>query len=135
MGMLIPYNINPMSTFSFSLTLAIRSEYWHPQMFVDDVGFLITSMSATGERIRVRGLPVPVRSGPTSGETWSKDIKEWFIQVRRWGLAGPVVVAYCFVYFWAYHILAIRGKGVCVHRVAGKANLGETIAKINASVH
>ncbi|CAF2937588.1 unnamed protein product [Rotaria sp. Silwood2] len=86
MGMLIPYNINPMSTFSFSLTLAIRSEYWHPQMFVDDVGFLITSMSATGERIRVRGLPVPVRSGPTSGETWSKDIKEWFIQVRRWGL-------------------------------------------------
>jgi hypothetical protein len=63
MGMLIPYNINPMSTFSFSLTLAIRSEYWHPQMFVDDVGFLITSMSATGERIRVRGLPVPVRSG------------------------------------------------------------------------
>lgn len=97
MGMLIPYNINPMSTFSFSLTLAIRGGYWHPQMFVDDIGFIITSMFATRERIRVRGLPIPVISGPTSGETWLKDIKEWYIQVRRWGLGKYRLMFHFFV--------------------------------------
>jgi hypothetical protein len=47
--------------------------------------------------------------------------------VLHYILAGPVLVAYCCVYFWAYHVLAIRGKGACVHRVAGKAKLGETV--------
>ncbi len=41
-------------------------------------------------------------------------------------LAGPVLIAYCSVYFLAYHVLAIRGKDACIHRVAGKAKLGET---------
>ncbi|CAF1061076.1 unnamed protein product [Didymodactylos carnosus] len=86
MGLLIPYNVNPMSCFSFSLTLAIRGGYWHPQIFMDDVGYLLTMMIGTQQRIRIRCLPVPVRSGPTSGETWLKDMHEWYIQVRRWGL-------------------------------------------------
>lgn len=42
-------------------------------------------------------------------------------------LAGPVVVAYCFIYFLAYHVLAFRGKKACIHRVAGKAKLGDTV--------
>lgn len=32
MGCLIPYSVNPMSCFSFSLNLAIRGGYWHPQV-------------------------------------------------------------------------------------------------------
>lgn len=32
MGCLIPYSVNPMSCFSFSLPLAIRGGYWHPQV-------------------------------------------------------------------------------------------------------
>jgi hypothetical protein len=86
MGLLIPYNVNPMSCFSFSLTLAVRGGYWHPQIFMDDVGYLLTMMIGTQKRIRIRLLPVPVRSGPTSGATWFSDVKEWYIQVRRWGL-------------------------------------------------
>lgn len=86
MGLLIPYNVNPMSCFSFSLTLAVRGGYWHPQIFMDDVGYLLTMMIGTQKRIRIRLLPVPVRSGPTSGDTWFSDVKEWYIQVRRWGI-------------------------------------------------
>ncbi|CAF4559824.1 unnamed protein product [Rotaria sp. Silwood2] len=86
MGLLIPYNVNPMSCFSFSLTLAVRGGYWHPQIFMDDVGYLLTTMIGTQRRIRIRLLPVPVRSGPTSGDTWLNDVKEWYIQVRRWGI-------------------------------------------------
>jgi hypothetical protein len=86
MGLLIPYNVNPMSCFSFSLTLAVRGGYWHPQIFMDDVGYLLTMMIGTQKRICIRLLPVPVRSGPTSGATWFSDVKEWYIQVRRWGL-------------------------------------------------
>ncbi|UJR26596.1 hypothetical protein I4U23_007916 [Adineta vaga] len=86
MGLLIPYNVNPMSCFSFSLTLAVRGGYWHPQIFMDDVGYLLTMMIGTQKRIHIRLLPVPVRSGPTSGDTWFNDVKEWYIQVRRWGI-------------------------------------------------
>jgi len=86
MGLLIPYNVNPMSCFSFSLTLAVRGGYWHPQIFMDDVGYLLTMMIGTQKRIRILLLPVPVRSGPTSGATWFADVKEWYIQVRRWGI-------------------------------------------------
>jgi hypothetical protein len=86
MGLLIPYNVNPMSCFSFSLTLAVRGGYWHPQIFMDDVGYLLTMMIGTQKRIQIRLIPVPVRSGPTSGATWLADVKEWYIQVRRWGI-------------------------------------------------
>ena len=86
MGLLIPYNVNPMSCFSFSLTLAVRGGYWHPQIFMDDVGYLLTMMIGTQKRMHIRLLPVPVRSGPTSGDTWFRDVKEWYIQVRRWGI-------------------------------------------------
>jgi hypothetical protein len=90
MGLLIPYNVNPMSCFSFSLTLAVRGGYWHPQIFMDDVGYLLTMMIGTQKRIRIRLLPVPVRSGPTSGATWLSDVKEWYIQVRRWGIGMKI---------------------------------------------
>ncbi|CAF0997546.1 unnamed protein product [Rotaria sp. Silwood1] len=86
MGLLIPYNVNPMSCFSFSLTLAVRGGYWHPQIFMDDVGYLLTMMIGRQKRIRIRLLPVPVRSGPTSGDNWLNDVKEWYTQVRRWGI-------------------------------------------------
>jgi len=86
MGCLIPYSVNPMSCFSFSLPLAIRGGYWHPQIFMDDVGFLLTMQIGSQQRVHIRCLPVPVLSGPTSGATWSADVYEWYVQVRRWAI-------------------------------------------------
>jgi hypothetical protein len=43
-------------------------------------------MIGSQSRVKMRALPVPVLSGPTSGATWAKDIWEWYVQVRRWGI-------------------------------------------------
>lgn len=86
MGCLIPYDVNPMSCFSFSLDLAVRGGYWHPQIFMDDVGFLETMIIGAQDKVKIRCLPVPVVSGPTSGATWTEDVWEWYVQVRRWGI-------------------------------------------------
>ncbi|CAF1365259.1 unnamed protein product [Adineta steineri] len=126
MGLLIPYNVNPMSCFSFSLTLAVRGGYWHPQIFMDDVGYLLTMMIGTQKRMRIRLLPVPVRSGPTSGDTWFHDVKEWYIQVRRWGIGTadnfhyfvvkiprlPIFASFIFTigYFLYYGVILCSGS-------------------------
>jgi len=105
MGLLIPYNVNPMSCFSFSLTLAVRGGYWHPQIFMDDVGYLLTMMIGTQKRMQIRLIPVPVRSGPTSGATWLEDVKEWYIQVRRWGIGMNIYMYFFFDLFLSFSLL------------------------------
>lgn len=45
---------------------------------MDDVGYLLTMQIGTQHRVRVQCLPVPVLNGPTAGETWTLDIKEWY---------------------------------------------------------
>lgn len=125
MGCLIPYAVNPMSCFSFSLELAIRGAYWHPQIFMDDVGFLLTMQIGAQDRINMRCLPVPVLSGPTSGATWADDVWEWYVQVRRWAIGTadnfhfmmvkmrclPIVGAITFTcgYFLYYGIILCSG--------------------------
>ena len=53
---------------------------------MDDVGFLATTMCGSHSSISIRLLPVPVISGPTSGQTWVSDVYEWYAQVRRWAI-------------------------------------------------
>lgn len=125
MGCLIPYSVNPMSCFSFSLPLAIRGGYWHPQIFMDDVGYLLTMQIGVQHRVQIKCLPVPVLSGPTSGATWLLDMKEWYVQVRRWAIGTadnfhfmcvkmsnlPFVAAVTFTagYFLYYGIILCAG--------------------------
>ena len=76
-------------------------------------------------RVKIRCLPVPVLSGPTSGATWLLDIWEWYVQVRRWAIGTadnfhfmivkignlPVVAAITFTlgYFLYYGIILCSG--------------------------
>lgn len=53
---------------------------------MDDVGYLLTMQIGVQDRVKIRCLPVPVLSGPTSGATWAQDVKEWYVQVRRWAI-------------------------------------------------
>ena len=86
MGCLIPYSVNSMSCYSFPLPLGIRAGYYHPQLFMDDVGFLLTMQIGIQARVHLRALPVYVLNGPTAGETWLRDLWEWAVQVRRWAI-------------------------------------------------
>ena len=94
MGALIPFNINTMSIFSFSLKLCMQGNYVHPAYQMDDIICLIRWMGVTGKRLRIPLVPVPVISGPTSGETIEIELSEWARQARRWTIGAGEVFHY-----------------------------------------
>ena len=94
LGALIPFNINTMSIFSFSLSLAKKGNFVHPAYQMDDIICLIRWMGVTGQRLRISMIPVPVLSGPTSGETVETEIIEWARQARRWTIGAAEVFHY-----------------------------------------
>ena len=71
---LIPFNINSMSIFSFSLRLCIDGDFVHPRYQMDDIICLIRWMGVTKRRIRIPMIPVPAISGPTNAEVIGKNI-------------------------------------------------------------
>jgi cellulose synthase/poly-beta-1,6-N-acetylglucosamine synthase-like glycosyltransferase len=94
LGALIPFNINTMSIFSYSLSLAKKGNFIHPSYQMDDIICLIRWMGVTQQRIRISIIPVPVISGPTSGETIGIEIMEWARQARRWTIGAAEVFHY-----------------------------------------
>ncbi|CAF2060155.1 unnamed protein product [Rotaria magnacalcarata] len=97
LGALIPFNINTMSIFSFSLSLAKKGDFVHPGYQMDDIICLIRWMGVTQRRLKISMVPVPVLSGPTSGETIEKEIIEWARQARRWTIGAAEVFHYFIV--------------------------------------
>ncbi|CAF1084281.1 unnamed protein product [Rotaria sordida] len=102
LGALIPFNINTMSIFSYSLSLAQKGNYIHPAYQMDDIICLIRWMGVTKQRLRISMIPVPVLSGPTNGETIEKEIIEWTRQARRWTI-GAIEV---------FHYFIVKAKGM-----------------------
>ena len=94
LGALIPFNINTMSIFSFSLSLAKRGNFVHPGYQMDDIICLIRWMGVTRQRLRISMVPVPVISGPTSGDTIESEVVEWTRQARRWTIGAAEVFHY-----------------------------------------
>ncbi|CAF1011881.1 unnamed protein product [Rotaria sp. Silwood1] len=94
LGALIPFNINTMSIFSYSLSLAKKGNFIHPGYQMDDIICLIRWMGVTQQRLRISMIPVPVVSGPTSGETMEIEIMEWARQARRWTIGAAEVFHY-----------------------------------------
>ncbi|CAF4392062.1 unnamed protein product, partial [Rotaria magnacalcarata] len=58
---------------------------------MDDIICLIRWMGVTQRRLVISMIPVPVLSGPTSGETIEKEIIEWTRQARRWTIGAAEV--------------------------------------------
>jgi hypothetical protein len=94
LGALIPFNINTMGIFSYSLYLAKKGNFIHPGYQMDDIICLIRWMDITQQRLRISMIPVPVLSGPTSGETVKRDVMEWARQARRWAIGAAEVFHY-----------------------------------------
>jgi hypothetical protein len=94
LGALIPFNINTMSIFSFSLSLVKQGNFIHPAYQMDDIICLIRWMGITQKRLKISMIPVPVLSGPTNGETIEKEIIEWARQARRWTIGAAEVFHY-----------------------------------------
>ncbi|CAF0925925.1 unnamed protein product [Rotaria sordida] len=94
LGALILFNINTMSIFSYSFSLAKKGDFIHPRYQMDDIICLIQWMGETQQRLRISMIPVPVISGPTSGETVEYEIVEWARQARRWTIGAAEVFHY-----------------------------------------
>ena len=113
MGALIPFNINTMSIFSFSLKLCMNGNYVHPSYQMDDIICLIRWMGVTKQRLRIPMIPVPVISGPTSGSTIELEWSEWARQARRWTIGAGEVFHYYVIKAKRIPFLPAFSWGVC----------------------
>ena len=133
LGALIPFNINTMSIFSFSLRLAKQGHFIHPGYQMDDIICLIRWMGVTQNRLKISMIPVPVLSGPTSGETIEIEIMEWARQARRWTIGAAEVFHYfvikstrmpCMAAFsWGLSFIIYYGVLLCTGGLFGLTTL------------
>ncbi|KAK4215796.1 hypothetical protein QBC37DRAFT_418558 [Rhypophila decipiens] len=97
MGVLIPWNINPMSHYSLSVKLLEEGAFTHPAYQMEDIIALIRYTILTRREIRIRPLNLISINGPTSGADYLDEIREWALQVRRWTIGAGEVFHYFIV--------------------------------------
>lgn len=97
MGVLIPWNINPMSHYSLSVKLLEEGAFTHPAYQMEDIIALIRYTILTRREIRIRPLNLISINGPTSGANYVDEIREWALQVRRWTIGAGEVFHYFIV--------------------------------------
>ncbi|KAI6767663.1 hypothetical protein HG530_005672 [Fusarium avenaceum] len=97
MGILIPWNINPMSHYSLSVKLLEEGAFTHPAYQMEDIIALIRYTIMTKREIRIRPLNLISINGPTSGANYVDEIREWALQVRRWTIGAGEVFHYFIV--------------------------------------
>ncbi|KAI8669818.1 hypothetical protein LRP88_01725 [Fusarium phalaenopsidis] len=97
MGILIPWNINPMSHYSLSVKLLEEGAFTHPAYQMEDIIALIRYTIITRRQIRIRPLNLISINGPTSGANYADEIREWALQVRRWTIGAGEVFHYFIV--------------------------------------
>lgn len=97
LGALVPFSINTMSIFSFSLSLVKAGNFVHPAYQMDDIICLIRWMGVTSRRLSIHMITVPVLSGPTCGRTIEYEFMEWARQARRWTIGAAEVFHYFMV--------------------------------------
>jgi cellulose synthase/poly-beta-1,6-N-acetylglucosamine synthase-like glycosyltransferase len=111
LGFLIPYSINTMSIFSFSLDLCIKGEFFHAHYQMDDIIYTLTCMQALQKRIKILMIPAPVISGPTSGISQCDEFSEWWRQSERWTIGACEVFHYFMVKRRRYSCSAAMSYG------------------------
>ncbi|UZP45175.1 hypothetical protein NXS19_012987 [Fusarium pseudograminearum] len=97
MGVLIPWNINPMSHYSLSVKLLEEGAFTHPAYQMEDIIALIRYTIMTKREIRIRPLNLISINGPTSGSNYVDEIREWALQIRRWTIGAGEVFHYFIV--------------------------------------
>ncbi|KAM3145252.1 hypothetical protein pb186bvf_002580 [Paramecium bursaria] len=94
MGALIPFNINVMSIFGFSMKLMIDGNYTNPAYQMEDIICFIRWTLVSKQLIRIEPLYTATLSGPTSGKNYFEEISEWARQLRRWTIGTAEVFHY-----------------------------------------
>eukprot|EP00913_Durusdinium_trenchii_P013709 g12871.t1 len=111
LGYQIPFNINTMSIFSFSLDLCIKGDFFHAHYQMDDIIYTLTCMQALQKRIEILGDKLFI-SGPTSGSTYCEEIQEFVRQSERWTIGACEVFHYFVVKRRRYNCSAALSYGI-----------------------
>ncbi|KAM7216045.1 hypothetical protein V8F06_008518 [Rhypophila decipiens] len=128
MGVLIPWNINPMSHYSLSVKLLEEGAFTHPAYQMEDIIALIRYTILTRREIRIRPLNLISINGPTSGADYLDEIREWALQVRRWTIGAGEVFHYFIVktyrmpslylsFTWASRFFVYYGLVLCASAI------------------
>jgi|GEM_PF-2336536 len=94
LGVLVPLQINTMSIQSASLRLLLAGDFYHPRSQMEDILNVVRWMSEARGRVTIRLLPLPLLSGPTSGDGLRGELREWRLQARRWAVGAAEVFHY-----------------------------------------
>ncbi|KAL4486106.1 hypothetical protein ABPG72_012159 [Tetrahymena utriculariae] len=94
MGALIPFQINVMGIFSFSLKLCVTGGYTHPTYQMDDVICQIRWFIKKKKPIKIKQLYTAAISGPTTGNSFYEELVEWARQIKRWTIGTAEVFHY-----------------------------------------
>ncbi|KAL4481584.1 hypothetical protein ABPG74_007673 [Tetrahymena malaccensis] len=98
MGALIPFQINVMSIFTFSLKLCVDGGYTHPAYQMEDIICFIRWFIKKKKKIKIKPVYSPTLSGPTSGHTFFEEVYEWATQLKRWTIGSAEVFHYFIVH-------------------------------------
>lgn len=93
----------------------MQSSFVHPSYQMDDIITLVHSMIALGKRVKIALVPFPVVSGPTSGDGFKEELREWARQARRWTVGAAEVFHYLCVKFKAFDLLSGITYGSITH--------------------
>eukprot|EP01061_Rhynchopus_euleeides_P008864 TRINITY_DN18019_c0_g1_i1.p1 TRINITY_DN18019_c0_g1~~TRINITY_DN18019_c0_g1_i1.p1 ORF type:complete len:659 (+),score=294.27 TRINITY_DN18019_c0_g1_i1:160-2136(+) len=118
-GFLIAQNINTMSVYSFSAKMLIKGKFFHHRYQMDDIIYTLTCMAAIQKRVIIREIPYPMVSGPTSGEGWWSELKEWALQIRRWTIGAAEVFHYFMIKFRRFDFSSGLGYGLAFSHYYG----------------
>ncbi|CAJ0541010.1 Ff.00g078360.m01.CDS01 [Fusarium sp. VM40] len=133
MGILIPWNINPMPHYSLSVKVLEEGAFTHPAYQMEDIIALIRYTIMTKREIRIRPLNLISINGPTSGANYADEIREWTLQVRRWTIGAGEVFHYfivktyrmpslCLSISWATRFFTYYGLVLCASAIFSVAS-------------
>ena len=123
LGALVPFNINVMSVYCATLELYIRGDYTHTFYQMEDIICYIRWMIKSKNSMKIKLIPSPTLSGPTSGDHWFECFYEWMRQIKRWSIGSCEVFHYftikvkhincCDIIKWGFNYLNYYSGFMC----------------------
>ncbi|MBW8639672.1 glycosyltransferase family 2 protein [Hoeflea sp. WL0058] len=93
-GFNIPLQSHSMSVSSYSLKLCCDNNLFDPTYQMDDMHFFVKSMVTRRGKVWLKPIYLPVICGPTSGNSFSEELREWARQARRWSIGAFEIFHY-----------------------------------------
>jgi hypothetical protein len=99
LGALIPFELNPLSIYSYPLELGLDAGFINPRYAADDVLAKVRWMCSVRNTVSVELLPVPCLLSPASGQTMWAEFLAWKRELSLW-IVGSCEALHYFMIHW-----------------------------------